>query len=383
MEFSRPDNARQINRSRVLNALKEKDDLSRADLSRILILNKVSVSEIVAALIKEGLIIETHLMQGENGRPGTALRIKKDASYTIGIDIGSRAIRACLFDLKGNAIRFEQVPTSAAKSLEEIRTDILKSLQRMLKNSQTPILGLCVAVNGIVDEQKGIICSTPSREEENIDVKGLLSALPFPVMVSSALKSQAEAERNYYQRDLERFLFINWGEHLASAFITKSEIIENQEFGHMPISKQGLCHCGAIGCLELHSSGWGISHQAEEKLGKELSVKALCKETGGEEIIRDAADTLARALVTAGQATGANAFLLGGGISLLDDSYFAAMQQSFSKLAPSRRADTPIYRAGFGEKGTVQGAGLLALDTYFYQGRLLRSIGMYPDIDRQ
>ena len=55
MDFSRPDNARKINRLKVLDALRKRD-MSRAELSRELVINKVSVSEITDSLIKEGFV---------------------------------------------------------------------------------------------------------------------------------------------------------------------------------------------------------------------------------------------------------------------------------------------------------------------------------------
>ena len=56
MEFSRPDNAREINRFRVLNALRSEPGLTRAALSAKLSLNKVSMSEIIQAFIGEGVV---------------------------------------------------------------------------------------------------------------------------------------------------------------------------------------------------------------------------------------------------------------------------------------------------------------------------------------
>lgn len=76
MDFSRPDNARKINRLKVLNALR-KGDLSRAELSREIVLNKVSISEITDALIKEGLIESGMKDMSTQGRPSTKLSIAK------------------------------------------------------------------------------------------------------------------------------------------------------------------------------------------------------------------------------------------------------------------------------------------------------------------
>ena len=77
MDFSRPDNARKINRLKVLDALRKKD-MSRAELSRELLINKVSVSEITDALIKEGFVYSGPLDNNTQGRPATILSIEKN-----------------------------------------------------------------------------------------------------------------------------------------------------------------------------------------------------------------------------------------------------------------------------------------------------------------
>lgn len=87
LNFSRPENARQINRLRVLNALRENEGVSRAQLARILGINKVSMGEIVQALISEGSVIEGSKQAVQAGRPGTTLSINPDHASVIGVDI--------------------------------------------------------------------------------------------------------------------------------------------------------------------------------------------------------------------------------------------------------------------------------------------------------
>ena len=81
MDFSRPDNARRINRLKVLSELR-KGTCSKAELSRRLDINKVSIGEICDKMIKEGLIEETGREQTAQGRPGTLLSINSKAGLS-------------------------------------------------------------------------------------------------------------------------------------------------------------------------------------------------------------------------------------------------------------------------------------------------------------
>ena len=68
MDFSRPDNARAINRLKVLSAIREHEVMTRAELSRLLLINKVSISEIVDNLIKQDLVKEGEKVFPDSGR---------------------------------------------------------------------------------------------------------------------------------------------------------------------------------------------------------------------------------------------------------------------------------------------------------------------------
>lgn len=53
-----PELAREINKAHVLNLLRGREMISRADITRALQLSKVTVSAVVSELIEEGLVKE-------------------------------------------------------------------------------------------------------------------------------------------------------------------------------------------------------------------------------------------------------------------------------------------------------------------------------------
>lgn len=67
MKLSQPKAARTINIARVLGALRTQSNLSKAEIARVLDLNKVSTGEIVDELISEGLVVETGKIRSERG----------------------------------------------------------------------------------------------------------------------------------------------------------------------------------------------------------------------------------------------------------------------------------------------------------------------------
>ena len=110
MRFSRPSTARQVNRLRVLNLLALSEELSRADVARVLGLNKVSTSEIVDALIEEKLVAEGSTKATTTGRPPTLLELQKDRLTIFAVDLESTNTSVALVNIMGEMLRYERSP---------------------------------------------------------------------------------------------------------------------------------------------------------------------------------------------------------------------------------------------------------------------------------
>ena len=340
LNFSKPENARYINRLKVVNALRAKSGLSRAQLAKEININKVSMGEIVQDLVDEGVITEGVKQESAKGRPGTSLSLNESHAAAIGVDISTRVITITLFSLLGTPVRMERYPSSDFTCDTDYFDTINAAVEKFTSFSTSPVIGF--------------------------------SGYPFPVILAPALICAAEAERFYFESTLENMLFINWGEHLSSALILRDRIIPSMNFAHMPMLKRNVCHCGSVGCLETVASGYGLRLESEREFGVSMTGREMIKQ--GDKcraILMRAAEALAKALVFSLCSTGANAALIGGGLSNLPDEYFAYMLDVFSKSAAVPYKDFPIYRSYYKEKGTVQGAGLTALEEFFYRKNLL------------
>lgn len=373
MNFSQPGNAREVNKIKVLNALRGNNGLSRAQLSSLLGINKVSMGEIVDILVSEGLVAETGRQITAKGRPGTSLSINLQHSTVIGIDIGSRVVTATLFSLDAKSLRMERFPSSGFTSLDDYTQTLHDCMEKLSSMATSPVIGACIAVNAAIGPEGRIgECYIDVLKDDEGAFIHSFDDMPFPVCMADALRCAAEAERFHFSSSLEDMLFINWGEHLSAALIQRDRIIPSLGFGHMPVRDRGLCHCGSTGCLETVSSGYGLRQLSLEAYGQALSGRDLAR--GGDKfkgLLMQSCQALAKALVFAVCATGASAVLIGGGLSNLDDEYFAYMLDVFSKSAPSPLKGVPVFRSYYREKGTVHGAGLEALDRFFYKRGLL------------
>src|SRR3954469_5343299 len=78
---------RAINRQIVLNYVRDRGPISRAEIARCTKLQRSTVSEIVDSLLEEGLIEEVGAGQSTGGRCPTLLALRTMGAAAIGIDI--------------------------------------------------------------------------------------------------------------------------------------------------------------------------------------------------------------------------------------------------------------------------------------------------------
>ena len=371
MEFSRPENARVINRYRVLSALKAEPGLTRAALSSRLSLNKVSMSEIIQNLIDKGIVTEGEKERTQSGRPGTTLFLCPESMTVLGADISTYTFSVSLFNGEGRQLRSERYPMHDINSARMLKEKFTSVIGKMIKLSGARPSGMVVSISGEVSGNCILKSFHPFLN--GTDFSSLFSDYPFPVEVVNSAEASAEAERSCLRDDAENMMVISWGEHITSAMIRKDRIVINPLFSHLPVAETNLCHCGAIGCLETVASGWGIRNLS----GKDKSVRQLIKDGDDvDELLLNAAAQLGKALVYALFMASPKGFVITGGLSSLDEKYFTVLMDTFTRHLPPALRDTPVYVSSLKDKSSLSGCGIIALDRFFYHERLLKALNL-------
>jgi hypothetical protein len=73
--------------------------MSRQELSQHSGLSSASVTNVVAELLEEGIVIESGIEASQGGRPRSILSINPRYGYFIGVEVGDTFTRIELFDL--------------------------------------------------------------------------------------------------------------------------------------------------------------------------------------------------------------------------------------------------------------------------------------------
>jgi glucokinase-like ROK family protein len=253
--------ARKHNSSLILDLLRIEGPLSRARLAGKIGLTRSTVSRIVDELNEEKLVKEVSLSPSRKGRPGMLLELDPRGGSAIGLEIGVNFISILLTDFTANVLWREWVamPDEAGWEAYFVRAEGLIQKASILTSEQNlRLMGIGVAVWGLVDHTSGVIRFAPNLKWHNLPVKEKWQA-EFQVPVYLENDANASALGEYYfgaGRSIEHFIYLSMDIGVGGGIISDGKLFRGAngyagEIGHMTIDPTGeLCNCGKTGCLE-------------------------------------------------------------------------------------------------------------------------------------
>ncbi|GAA1838138.1 ROK family transcriptional regulator [Agromyces salentinus] len=251
-----PEHARSHNRALVLQTLYTAGPQSRADVARETGLTRVTISDLVAELIAERLVIE--LGQREDARPGKPailIDVDRAAFQIIGVDLSDHErFLGAIVDLDGVIVSRAEVSRDGATG--EAAVALVDALvARLVAAATAPVLGIGVGSPGVVDPN-GVIRSAPNLDWRGLDLQGRLhAAFDLPVHVGNDANVAVLAEHGASTSD--DLLLVKVGHGVGAGLIIGGRPVIGGgfaagEIGHVIVGTDGgpRCACGKSGCLE-------------------------------------------------------------------------------------------------------------------------------------
>jgi fructokinase len=145
------------------------------------------------------------------------------------------------------------------------------------------------------------------------------------------------------------------------------------EWGHNPLPMPRLseipgrpCYCGKVGCLETYSSGRNFEAEYARHTGEELMADGIMERVrAGDRLAgllwSDYIDRIARGMSVLVNTLDPDVFVIGGGISNIDELY-TALPAAVAHYTFSTVFETPILKARHGDSSGVRGAAWLWKD---------------------
>jgi predicted NBD/HSP70 family sugar kinase len=262
----------------MLNLIRQKQPISRAELARLTGVFRSSVSDIVDELVEQNFVAEERSTPSQRGRVPVSLQLKDLAYPVLGLNIRPEYCQLAWAGLNGQiheSLTF-QTPTSPGHLVQALGRAV-QDLTKLAGLKQKGFRRVGVAVPGHVDAFSGRILWTPTHGELNdfpiaeaIQAHTGIETLADNDCNVGAL-SELWLSNNGSPERKTNFVFLNVSDFGTGAgAVMNGEIYLGHdarlaaEVGHMVIEPSGaLCRCGRRGCLELYVSNnatWARVH---------------------------------------------------------------------------------------------------------------------------
>lgn len=251
------------NRSRIVKHLYHNGISSRAQIAKALELTPAAITKITARLIEAGMIEETGDLEGSKNRRSIGLKLDTTRFRIIGIKFARSLVQIGVFDLCGNALSFENLPTVYDNTIDDTIAIIHQRVEQLLDNDPS-IVAIGMAVPGPYLRNVGrtaVVSSMQGWRKINF-IDEFASAFRVPVFIEQDARAGALAHYLFdptvhADGSLAYYLV---GEGVGLGVIDNGRLINGflgaaTEIGHISIDVNGRpCDCGNVGCLERYCS---------------------------------------------------------------------------------------------------------------------------------
>jgi predicted NBD/HSP70 family sugar kinase len=250
---------RDINRRVVLNLIRTRQPISRADLARSCGLQRSTISLIVEQLIQERWVLEGPMGRLPRGRRPTFLRLNDDRAI-IGVEIRPSQIVVALSDVSGKFTSQEALatPEDPGVALKNMIDAIRRAAARARDKK---IEGVGISLPGRFNETSGRLVFAPNLKWPDFDIRGPIEkATGLEVELENAANACVLAAVWFDHVKDKNLVVVTVSEGVGAGVLANGKLVRGLsgmagEFGHVPLDAAGpVCGCGSRGCWEVFAS---------------------------------------------------------------------------------------------------------------------------------
>lgn len=381
----------------ILDTIRKKGPIARAEISRLIGLNIVTVTSYVDQYIKKGVIKEVGIDVSSGGRKPTLVDLNPAAVYLIGVGLNVVEMIAVLCNLKGEIVYSvkKDRPLEAGEALVASMVGLVDELIRKSNVDTSKVHGIGIGIPGIFNRDTSTVRWPVGLLEEDLSITVSIHGMfeekfGIPTFVDNDANAAVFGEEWYGK-----------GLGVQHAIYLYSE-------NGCGIMINGQIYRGANGCagewlfdsadqkpletlVESYKSGvWsmdlGIALRAQnsqkEHAGskiyelvkgdpKKITILTVVKaaESGDSfamKLIRDAGVKLGRKAAFLVNLFNPEIIVIGGGIEIAGASFFDAMRETIKQTSiPEATEKLRVIPSSLGENGVPLGAAALVAQNYF------------------
>ncbi|AML52631.1 ROK family transcriptional regulator [Falsihalocynthiibacter arcticus] len=247
-EGSNAERSRFRNRQAVLGQVRTAGAIGRAEIARTLSLTTQTVSNIIAELLQDGMLLENGRLNVGRGLPAMQYTLNPQGGYALGVEVRPDAIFAALLDLNGQAVTTERIALTKTEP-DVVIAHVTALYARALAQVPTAtgrMLGAGVVMPGPFGVTGITGMGTDLTGWQEVDAEALFTyALKLPVVLSNDANAAAMAERiNGVAQDFASFAYLYFGAGLGLGLVQGGQLVRGAygnagEIGHIPVNGHG------------------------------------------------------------------------------------------------------------------------------------------------
>jgi predicted NBD/HSP70 family sugar kinase len=265
------------NRASVLRRVVLSGETTRATLATECALSTATVTNVVADLIREGLVEEHGSLPSDGGRPIARLRPVAAGASVIGADVGEHGVTVEIFDLALERVDrvFRALPTRATKPdrVAEALAEAVAQIRAQNRQADRGLVGIGLGLPGIVDtaDDGTATVYAQSLGWQPTGIDAVFGHMDVPVFADNGAKTLATAELWFgAARGRTHSIVVLVGRGLGIGVVAGGRLLRGAsssagEWGHTKVSIGGpKCQCGARGCIEAYVGGDAVIRRWRE-----------------------------------------------------------------------------------------------------------------------
>ncbi len=244
------------NEKRILAHLRKHQTSTRVRMAEDLHLSKNTVSIIIDKLIADGVVKETGTDTSGVGRPRVEVTLQTRSYQAVGIHIRRDHYQMVVTDYAGDVLESTQNPASTSDAralLGLLSEDLNEVLDRYSR-----VLGIGVAVPGLVDPDAGIVHSSTHLGWRDVAIREhlRLQSRDIPILALNRVQAAALSPFADATHHAQSMFYVRIDEGVGGALVVGHRLLQGATFtageiGHISVDKDGPhCTCGQRGCLE-------------------------------------------------------------------------------------------------------------------------------------
>ena len=268
------ESVRRHNLGTVLRHVHSAGQISRAELTSLMGLNRSTIAGLVGELESLGISEHATPLEGPRqgaGRPSAEVRIAEDGPYVVAVDLGVDRAVVARVGLGGRVLCRAQAPVNSDGEAWQVGASVAALIRTVVEDAPATaaLVGIGISVPGLVRRTDGLIRLAPNLEWHDVSFGGIvLAALGLDVPVSLANDADLGALAEHTRGagvGVDELIYISGNVGVGAGVITGGHRLEGAggyagEVGHLMFNPDGRpCHCGNRGCWETEVGAHAIA----------------------------------------------------------------------------------------------------------------------------